>query len=151
MGRSRSLATLLTVALAAAACDTRVGLSGATGGDGGPLGVPGGGAAQSPIVGEWSMILVNLDGSGALMSSSETRWRFDANGDASRTSIATSFVSGIQEAVRTTGTWSATSTTITIVLQNPPSGTLVLPWRIEPGARGSVLVLGTLRFVKRPG
>lgn len=140
---------LLVAALLASACDTRVGLSGATGGGQTPGTPPGGGAVQSAVLGEWSLVLINLDNSGALVSSAETRWRFDANGDASRTSIATSFVSGIQETVRTTGTWSATSTTITINLLNPPGGTLVLPWRIEPSASGSVLVLGTLRFLRR--
>ena len=138
---------LLLVALCAVGCDTRVGLSGATGTAGGTGGVPG--AIQPALVGEWSLILINQDASGALVSSSETRWRFDADGSASRTSIATSFVSNIQETVRTTGRWSATATTITIVLLNPPSGTLVLPWRIERVGTTEALFLGTLRFARR--
>ncbi len=141
------LLSLLLAALCAVGCETRVGLSGATGTGGGTGGVPG--AIQPALVGEWSLILINQDASGALVSSSETRWRFDADGSASRTSIATSFISGIQETVRTTGRWSATATTITITLLNPPSGTLVLPWRVERIGTAESLLLGTLRFVRR--
>jgi hypothetical protein len=121
-------------------CETRVGLAG---GSGAPT-APGG--TQSALVGVWSLILVNQDASGALVSSSETRWRFASDGTATRTSIATSFVSGLQDVVTTSGTWSATSTTITI---NLPGGPLVLPWSIERSAQGDVLVLGTLRFLRR--
>lgn len=111
------------------------------------MGLPG--AVQGALVGEWSLILINQDASGAIVSSSETRWRFDANGAVTRSSIATSFKAGVQEIVRTTGTWTATSTTVTINLLNPPSGTLVLPWRVEQNGSEQVLVLGTLRFVRR--
>lgn len=127
-------------------CETRVGLEGASGGAD-PVGLPG--AVQNALVGEWSLILINQDASGALVSSSETRWRFDANGAVTRSSIATNFPTGLQEIVRTTGTWTATPTTVTINLLNPPAGTLVLPWRLEQNGSEQVLVLGTLRFVRR--
>ena len=146
MPRARLL-LLCLAAMLAAGCETRVGLSGATGSGGAPTGVAG--TIQPAIVGEWSMILINQDMSGNLVSSSETRWRFDADGTASRMSVATSFVSGIQETVRTTGRWSATATTITITLLNPPSGTLVVPWRVERNGSTEALVLGTLRFARR--
>lgn len=149
----RRLSTVAVVFIQALAlgCDTRVGVQAGIGGaDGGatttPTGPPN---AQLPLVGVWSLILLNYGPSGSLTSASETRWHFDGAGNATRTSIATSFVSGIQEVVSTTGRWTATSTTMTITLTNPPSGTLVLPWRVERQAQGDVLVLGTLSFARR--
>lgn len=142
-----SLAALLALSLG---CDTRVGAGAGIGGDGGGITAPPPTPnAPLPLVGVWSLILLNYGPSGALMSASETRWQFDAAGNAIRTSIATSFVSGIQEVVSTTGRWTATSTTMTITLTNPPSGTLVLPWRVERQAQGDVLVLGSLSFARR--
>jgi hypothetical protein len=113
--------------------------------------LPGGtGTIQSALVGEWSLILINQDPGGMLVSSSETRWRFDQDGVVTRTSIATSFVSGIQDVVRATGRWSATPSMVTIELTNPPSPALALPWRIEGTTSGPALFLGTLRFLRRP-
>lgn len=131
---------LLWSCLIFAGCETRVGLAG---GSGTPTGT---GGIQAALVGEWSLILVNQDASGALVSSSETRWRFASDGTATRTSIATSFISGIQDVVTTTGRWKATATNITITLSGSD---MVLPWNIERSSQGEVLVLGTLRFLRR--
>lgn len=146
----RRLSTVAVVFIQALAlgCDTRVGVGAGIGGDGGVT-TPAPPNAQLPLVGVWSLILLNYGPSGALMSSAETRWQFDAAGNAIRTSIATSFVSGLQQRVSTTGSWTATSTTMTITLTNPPSGTLVLPWRVERQGQVEVLVLGTLTFARR--
>ena len=139
----------LCLGLALAACQTREsGFITGTSGAGGL--VPGASSTRDvSMVGEWSLILLNYDAGGALMSSSETRWRFDADGTVTRSSIGTSYITGFQDIVRTTGRWSTSAGNATIELTSPPSGTLVLSYRVDRSAAGDVLFLGSLRFARR--
>lgn len=142
MRLSRSLPVMLLFG-ALGGCEVREGLQGATGGSG----LPTAPSIQPALVGVWSLILINTDATGALVSTSETRWQFDSDGAVARTSIATDFASGIQDVVRSTGRWSATATQVTISLTG--SSSMTLPWRIERPGTNTVLVLGTLSFLRR--
>jgi hypothetical protein len=121
--RRRSLSLLLRLL---AACD------------GGRLGGPTGGTlatgttgtnASSGLVGTWRRILYFLADDGSA-SSSETTWRFNADGTASRLSVTRNFTAGLADAQTVDAKWQALTQTVRITYLPPSSGTFEFTYRV---------------------
>ena len=123
--RRRWLSLLLLVA---AACD------------GGRLGAPAGGVlggtgttganASSGLVGTWRRILYFLAEDGSA-SSSETTWRFNADGTASRLSVTRNYTAGLADAQTVDARWEALTQTVRITYLSPSSGTFEFSYRVN--------------------
>jgi hypothetical protein len=120
------LAVLLLLAIAA--CDS--------GRLGAPLGTFGGAtgtagaAAASGLVGTWRRILYFLDASGSA-SSSETTWRFNADGTANRLSVTRNYTAGLADSQTVDARWEALTQSVRITYLPPSSGTFEFPYRIS--------------------
>lgn len=135
----------LVLGLAVAACDGSAVLTGPNGelvGVPGPSGT-GGTNATASLVGTWrrSILFFDFDGSAA---SSETTWRFDSGGTGSRSVIARNFTSGVADALISTLTWQATSTTVQVTFVTPQTGTVSYDWSV----RGDTLVLAGQGYLR---
>ena len=99
------LGTVL-VLLALAACDSgRLGAPlGPRGTAGGIGGGSGGGSVAAGVVGTWQRILYFLADDGSA-SSTETTWRFNADGTASRLSVTRNFTAGLADAQTVDARW----------------------------------------------
>ena len=119
----------LTVLLAVAtvACDgSRLGAPrGATIGTGTT-----GGAAASGLVGTWRRILFFLAADGSA-SSSETTWRFNADGSASRLSVTRNFTAGLADAQTVDARWELLTQSVRITYLPPSSGTFEFTYRLS--------------------
>jgi hypothetical protein len=115
--------------LAAVACD-----SGRLGAPvGGTLGSGGtgttGSTASSGLIGTWRRILYFLADDGSA-SSSETTWRFNADGSASRVSVTRNYTAGLADAQTVDARWEALTQTVRITYLPPSSGTFELSYRV---------------------
>ena len=119
----RPFSILLIAALAA--CD-----SGRLGAPGGSLGSgTTGSSAASALVGTWRRILYFLAADGSA-SSSETTWRFNADGTASRLSVTRNFTAGLADAQSVDARWELLTQTVRITYLPPSSGTFEFTYRI---------------------
>ena len=124
----RGWAVLMLVALTA--CDS--GRLGAPLGSGGTAGgVAGsGGSIAAGVVGTWRRILYFLADDGSA-SSSETTWRFNANGTASRLSVTRNFTAGLTDAQTVDARWEALTQAVRITYLPPSSGTFEFSYRVS--------------------
>jgi hypothetical protein len=101
---------------------------------GGPLGSTGGGTAgggaASGIVGTWRRILFFIAEDGSA-SSSETTWRFNANGTASRLSVTRNYTAGLADAQAVEARWEGLPQAVRITFLPPSSGTFEFSYRIS--------------------
>ena len=116
------------VLVALAACDSGrlgapFGSTAGTAGTGGTISAPG-------LVGTWRRILYFLAADGSA-SSSETTWRFNANGTASRVSVTRNFTAGIADAQTVDARWEALTQAIRVTYLPPSSGTFDFSYRIS--------------------
>ena len=100
---------------------------------GSTIGTPGttgtSGTTSSGLVGTWRRILYFLADDGSA-SSSETTWRFSANGTASRLSVTRNFTAGLSDAQTVDARWEALTQTVRITYLPPSSGTFEFSYRI---------------------
>ena len=124
----RGWAVLMLVALTA--CDS--GRLGAPLGSGGTAGgVAGsGGSIAAGVVGTWRRILYFLADDGSA-SSSETTWRFNADGTASRLSVTRNFTAGLADAQTVDARWEALTQAVRITYLPPSSGTFEFSYRVS--------------------
>jgi hypothetical protein len=136
----RSVALVL---LLVAACDGgRVGAP-----VGGTLGTVGPGTtgttASSVLVGTWRRILYFLAEDGSA-SSSETTWRFNADGTASRLSVTRNFTAGLADAQTVDARWEPLVQTVRITYLPPSSGTFEFSYRVN----GDTLYLASQPYAR---
>jgi hypothetical protein len=124
----RRLSMLFLIALAA--CDSgRLGAPrGSTIGTTGTAGT--GNATASGLVGTWRRIIYFLADDGSA-SSSETTWRFNSNGTASRLSVTRNFTAGLADAQSVDARWEALTQAVRITYLPPSSGTFEFSYRIS--------------------
>ena len=144
MGRARAVslgtASLVVALLSLAACDGDLTIST------GPQGFSargGTGSSTQPaiLVGRWQRTVIFNDASG--LNSSETTWEFRADGIAIRTLVTENLTLGLSDVLISTGRWSASGRTITIVFASSP-GLLQLDFSVF----GNVLTLNGQDFVR---
>ncbi len=124
--RRQSLSLLL---LLATACDSgRLGAPGAGTISTGATGTTGA-RASSGLVGTWRRILYFLADDGSA-SSSETTWRFNADGTASRVSVTRNYTAGLADAQTVDARWEALTQTVRITYLPPSSGTFEFSYRV---------------------
>ena len=121
---------------------------GCVGGDGGvarsgPVGVSGGGALASEIVGTWRHALFFIDDDG-IRRSSETTWRFSSDGSAVRTIVARNFTDGVADVSYASARWEAQGTSLLLTFLSPSAGSVRLGYRVE----GNTLYLGAQPFLR---
>ena len=123
----RRLSILFLIALAA--CDS--GRLGAPPGSIGTTGTAGtGNTTASGLVGTWRRIIYFLADDGSA-SSSETTWRFNSNGSASRLSVTRNFTAGLSDAQSVDARWEALTQSVRITYLPPSSGTFEFSYRIS--------------------
>ena len=108
--------------------------------DGGRLGAPsgtiggaagtGGTTSASGLVGTWLRIIYFLAEDGSA-SSSETTWRFNADGSARRLSVTRNFTAGLADAQTVDARWEALTQTVRITYLPPSSGTFEFTYRVS--------------------
>lgn len=106
--------------------------------DSGRLGAPRGstsngttGTTAAPgIVGSWRRVLFFLAADGSA-SSSETTWRFNSDGSASRLSVTRNFTAGLFDAQTVDARWEALTQSVRITFLPPSSGTFEFSYRIS--------------------
>jgi hypothetical protein len=113
---------------ALAACDSGrlgapFGTTTGTAGTGSTTSAPG-------LVGTWRRILFFLAADGSA-SSSETTWRFNADGTASRLSVTRNFTAGLADAQTVDARWEALTQAIRVTYLPPSSGTFEFSFRIS--------------------
>ena len=100
---------------------------------GGTLGSRGtgttGSTTASGLVGTWRRILYFLADDGSA-SSSETTWRFNADGTASRLSVTRNFTAGLADAQSVDARWEALTETVRITYLPPSTGTFEFSYRV---------------------
>jgi hypothetical protein len=129
--------------IALAACDSgRLGAPlGSRGTSGGIDGS--GGSIAAGIVGTWRRILYFLADDGSA-SSSETTWRFNADGTASRLSVTRNFTAGLADAQTVDARWEALTQAVRVTYLAPSSGTFEFSYRIS----GDTLYLASQGYVR---
>lgn len=131
----------LLLVLVVAACDS--GRLGAPGGTlGGTTGTTGS-IAGSGLVGTWQRIVyfVAADGSA---SSSETRWRFNADGTANRISITRNYTAGLADSQTVDARWELLTQSVRITFLPPSSGTFEFAYRLS----GDTLYLASQGYAR---
>lgn len=88
-----------------------------------------GGNPTPTIVGTWRRILYFIAADGSA-GASETIWRFNANGSASRTSISRNYTAGIADAQIVDARWELLTQSVRITFLPPSSGTFEYSYRI---------------------
>lgn len=111
-----------------AACDS--GRLGAPRGSTGGIGGIGGGSTAGGIVGTWRRVLFFLAEDGSA-SSSETTWRFNGDGSASRLSVTRNFTAGLSDAQAVNARWEGLTQSVRITFLPPSSGTFEFAFRIS--------------------
>lgn len=125
------------------ACGTERSTPGITGPRGTP---PGQTVRDAALVGSWWRILLFTDEDGTAHAS-ETTWRFDSGGSASRTVVATNLTFGFFDTVVANARWHTESGgTVVITFVAPDSGTVRFAYRISR----DTLVLDTRAFLRVP-
>ena len=97
------------------------------------------------LLGSWWRILVFTDDDGTAHSS-ETTWRFDADGDATRTVVATNLTHGFFDTVVAGARWRTEGGDVVITFVAPDSGTVRFAYRVT----ADTLLLDTRAFLRRP-
>jgi hypothetical protein len=114
---------------------------------GGTLGTVGPGTtgttASSVLVGTWRRILYFLAEDGSA-SSSETTWRFNADGTASRLSVTRNFTAGLADAQTVDARWEPLVQTVRITYLPPSSGTFEFSYRVN----GDTLYLASQPYAR---
>jgi hypothetical protein len=90
----------------------------------------GGTSIAAGVVGTWRRILYFLAEDGSA-SSSETTWRFNANGTASRISVTRNYTAGLADAQTVDARWEALTQSLRITYLPPSSGTFEFSYRIN--------------------
>ena len=122
----------ILVLVALAACDSgRLGAP--LGSTTGTAGTPGSTSATS-LVGTWRRIIYFLADDGSA-SSSETTWRFNANGTATRLSVTRNLTAGLADYQTVDAQWEALTQTVRITYLPPSSGTFERPTITSPARR----------------
>ena len=118
--------TILASMMLVVACDggRLSGPRGYTGGTGTVGGLP-----APAVVGTWRRILYFIAADGSA-SASETIWRFNANGSASRTSISRNFTAGTADVQTVDARWEQLTQSVRVTFLPPSSGTFEYPYRI---------------------
>lgn len=119
----------ILVLLVAAACDSgRLGapLGSSTTGTTGSVGT----SAARGLVGTWRRILYFLAADGSA-SASETTWRFNGDGSASRLSVTRNFTAGLADAQTVDAHWEPLTQSIRVTFLPPSSGTFEFTVRIS--------------------
>jgi hypothetical protein len=126
-----------------AACDA--GRAGAP--VGGTLGTVGTGStgtiATSELVGTWRRLLYFLAEDGSA-SSSETTWRFNPDGTASRLLVTRNYTAGLADAQTVDARWEPLVQTVRITYLPPSSGTFEFSYRVN----GDTLYLASQAYAR---
>jgi hypothetical protein len=139
MVAKRGWSVVLLVALAA--CDSgRIGAPfGPRNGTAGTTGT----TSATSLVGTWRRIIFFLADDGSA-SSSETTWRFNANGTATRVSVTRNFTAGLADAQSVDARWEALTQTVRITYLAPSSGTFEFTYRVS----GDTLYLASQGYAR---
>lgn len=122
----------ILILLVVAGCDSgRLGapLGSSTTGTTGTTGSVGTSAARG-LVGTWRRILYFIAADGSA-SSSETTWRFNADGSANRLSVTRNFTAGLADSQTVDARWEALTQSIRVTFLPPSSGTFEFTYRIS--------------------
>jgi hypothetical protein len=112
----------------------------------GPAGAPGGTPTRdAALVGSWWRIVLFMDGDGTTHAS-ETTWRFDPGGSATRTVVASNLTFGFFDTVVAGARWRTEGGDVVITYSAPDSGTVRFAYRVS----GDTLTLDTRAFVRVP-
>jgi hypothetical protein len=87
-----------------------------------------GSTTASGLVGTWRRILYFIADDGSA-SSSETTWRFNADGSASRVSVTRNFTAGLADVQTADARWEALTQTVRITYLPPSTGTFEFSYR----------------------
>ena len=87
------------------------------------------GRRRRPAVGTWRRILYFLADDGSA-SSSETTWRFNADGTASRLSVTRNYTAGLADAQTVDARWEPLTQTVRITYLPPSTGTFEFSYRV---------------------
>lgn len=140
--RVRMVAVAITLLVVAACVGGERSTTGVTGPPGGPSGPV---ERDAVLLGSWWRILVFTDEDGTAHSS-ETIWRFDADGEASRTVVATNLTYGFFDTVVAGARWRTEGGDVVITFVAPNSGTVRFAYRVS----ADTLLLDTRAFLRRP-
>lgn len=88
-----------------------------------------GGSAASQLVGTWRRVLFFFAADGSA-SSSETTWRFNADGTANRLSVTRNFTAGLFDSQTVDARWEPLTQSVRITYLPPSSGTFEFTYRI---------------------
>jgi hypothetical protein len=112
----------------------------------GPPGAPGGTPTRdAALIGSWWRIVLFSDGDGTTHAS-ETTWRFDPGGAATRTVVASNLTFGFFDTVVAGARWRTEGGDVVITYSAPDSGTVRFAYRVS----GDTLTLDTRAFVRVP-
>lgn len=113
----------------------------------GPPGSPGGGTAvrDAALVGSWWRIVLFSDDDGTTHAS-ETTWRFESGGAATRTVVASNLTYGFFDTVVAGAQWRTEGGAVVISFSAPNSGTVRFAYRVN----GDTLRLDTREFLRVP-
>ena len=136
----RALLTVVCVAVWACGGErSRIGITGPPGSSSGQV------ERDAALLGSWWRILLFTDDDGTAHAS-ETTWRFEADGDATRTVVATNLTYGFFDTVVAGARWRTEGGAVVITFVAPDSGTVRFAYRV----RADTLVLDTRAFVRLP-
>lgn len=139
----RWLAAFSVLCLGTAACvggeRSNLGITAPPGSPSGPI------ERDAALVGSWWRILVFTDEDGTVHSS-ETTWRFDATGNATRTVVATNLTHGFFDTVVAGARWRTEGGDVVITFVPPNSGTVRFAYRVT----ADTLLLDTRAFLRLP-
>lgn len=96
----------------------------------GTTGTTGPTTMASGLVGTWRRILYFIAADGSA-SSSETTWRFNADGSASRLSVTRNYTAGLADAQTVDARWEPLTQAVRITFLPPSSGTFEFSYRIS--------------------
>ncbi|HSJ65642.1 MAG TPA: hypothetical protein VK922_17250 [Gemmatimonadaceae bacterium] len=100
---------------------------------------------DATLVGSWWRILLFTDDDGTTHAS-ETTWRFDSDGSATRTVVASNLTYGFFDTVVAGARWRTEGGTVVITYVSPDTGTVRFAYRV----RGDTLRLDTREFLRVP-
>ena len=126
MFAQRRWSALLLVVLAACDSGRLAAPRGSTNGTAGTAGTSG----AASLIGTWRRIIYFLAADGSA-SSTETTWRFNANGTASRLSVTRNFTAGLADAQTLDARWEALTQSVRITYLPPSSGTFEFTYRVS--------------------
>ena len=128
---------IIGTTVAVMACDGSRVSAPIAGGAGASTGAPNAGHS---VVGTWRRTIYLLDEAGA--HSSETTWRFNANGTATRLTITRNHTAGIGDAQSVDARWEPLAQAVRVTFLPPSSGTFDFSVRLE----GTTLYLASQAY-----